>query len=245
MAEPLHQRRQLRALQRLEKALANSLSQASLGSVEARAVDAYIDKYLGILRDLKNEDVDGTEVLEPFQPLRVGYSEELYTASDINRVVNDIRIAIDILSEQDSLVGKSKGDKIFITHGRDEQWRRLQAYLEKQLRLNTIELSQQAYRGRHTLTKLDQESNNCNYAIIVMTGDDITEDGASRARENVIHEIGFFQAKFGIERVCLMYEIGTSIPSNIDGLGRVQFEKGRIEASFSDLHRELQEFFDV
>ncbi len=80
-------------------------------------------------------------------------------------------------------------------------------------------------------------------AVIVMTGDDDIGAGAPRARENVMHEIGFFQGKYGLERVCLLYEEGTNIPSNIHGLVYIPFPKGYINATFGALQRELQAAF--
>jgi predicted nucleotide-binding protein len=76
-----------------------------------------------------------------------------------------------------------------------------------------------------------------------MTGDDDLDVGAPRARENVMHEIGFFQGKYGLERVCLLYEEGTNIPSNIHGLIYLPFLKGYVNATFGALQRELNAAF--
>ena len=72
-----------------------------------------------------------------------------------------------------------------------------------------------------------------------MTGDDTTEDGLRRARENVMHEVGYFQAKFGLANVCLLHEEGVSIPSNIHGLVYIPFPTGLVSAAFGALAREL------
>ena len=76
-----------------------------------------------------------------------------------------------------------------------------------------------------------------------MTGDDLDSDGNPRARENVMHEIGYFQGKFGLSAVCLLHEEGTSIPSNIHGLVYIPFPKGYVNATFSALMRELKAFY--
>ncbi|NQV19111.1 MAG: nucleotide-binding protein [Armatimonadetes bacterium] len=77
-----------------------------------------------------------------------------------------------------------------------------------------------------------------------MTGDDIISKGEIRARENVMHEIGFFQGKYGLEKVCLLYEEGTNIPSNIHGLVYIPFPPNIIDATFGSLSRELKVFFN-
>ena len=76
-----------------------------------------------------------------------------------------------------------------------------------------------------------------------MTGDDDIGIGAPRARENVMHEIGFFQGKYGLANVCLLHEEGTNIPSNIHGLVYIPFPKDLVSAAFGVLGRELRAAF--
>jgi predicted nucleotide-binding protein len=76
-----------------------------------------------------------------------------------------------------------------------------------------------------------------------MTAEDVTADGAARARENVIHEIGYFQAKYGLAKVCLLHEEGTNIPSNIHGLVYIPFPKGTVSAALGALSRELRALY--
>jgi predicted nucleotide-binding protein len=131
--------------------------------------------------------------------------------------------------------------KIFISHGRSPDWHKVQAYIEKDIRVATLELAQEANRGRTVLQKLNEEAARCSYAVIVMTGDDdIGADEPPRTRENVMHEIGFFQGRYGLEGICLLYEEGTSIPSNIHGLVYVPYPKGYVEATFGALRREIE-----
>ncbi len=133
--------------------------------------------------------------------------------------------------------------RVFISHGSSNDWRAVQDHIEKDLNLPTLELAQEANRGRTVLQKLTEESDRCSYAVVVMTGDDQIPGDAPRARQNVMHEIGFFQGKYGLPRVCLLHEEGTDIPSNIDGLVYLSFPKGLISASFSALSRELNTAF--
>jgi predicted nucleotide-binding protein len=130
--------------------------------------------------------------------------------------------------------------RVFISHGRALDWREVQAYIEKDIALPTLELAQEPNQGRTILAKLWEASQQCDSAVIVMTGDDEDAAGQARARENVVHEIGFFQGKYGLDRVCLLYEEGVSIPSNIHGLVYTPFPKGRVSASFGVLVRELR-----
>lgn len=133
--------------------------------------------------------------------------------------------------------------RVFVSHGRAPDWREVQVYIEKDIGLPTLELAQEANQGRTILAKLWESSRQCDSAVIVMTGDDLDAAGQARARENVIHEIGFFQGKYGLDRVCLLHEEGVSIPSNIHGLVYTPFPKGMVSASFGVLIRELKAFY--
>ena len=134
-------------------------------------------------------------------------------------------------------------NRIFISHGRPNDWYQVQSYIERDLGLKTMELAQEPSQGRTILEKLYQEAEKCDYAVIVMTGDDCDGEGNRRSRENVMHEIGYFQGKYGLSAVCLLHEEGTSIPSNIHGLVYAPFPKGYINASFSLLQREIQAYY--
>ncbi len=130
--------------------------------------------------------------------------------------------------------------RVFISHGRSEDWHEVQAHIERDLDIRTLELAQEPNRGRTVLQKLTEESDRCSYAVVVMTGDDETPGDAPRARQNVMHEIGFFQGKFGLPSVSLLYEEGTEVPSNIHGLVYIPFPKGLVSAAFGALDRELR-----
>ncbi|HOI31068.1 MAG TPA: nucleotide-binding protein [Melioribacteraceae bacterium] len=133
--------------------------------------------------------------------------------------------------------------RIFISHGSSKDWMQIQNYIEKDLLIDTLELAQEPNKGRTVLQKLNEESEKCSYSVVVMTGDDIISEGEVRARENVMHEIGFFQGKYGLEKVCLLYEEGTNIPSNIHGLVYIPFPKNVVDAVFGSLSRELKVYF--
>lgn len=145
-------------------------------------------------------------------------------------------------SKKENVMNRPK--RIFISHGRNEAWRELQHYLTSDQKIETLELSQQPSRGRTVINKLNEISDQCSFAVIVMTGDNSDIDGKPYARENVMHEIGFFQGKYGLDRVCILYEAGTNIPTNLSGVVYVEFPKGIVKAAFSELLREIKAAFD-
>ena len=135
---------------------------------------------------------------------------------------------------------KETKKRVFISHGRSKEWYKIQTYLEKDLGIPSMELAQEPHLGRTVLQKLNEESDKCSVALIVMTGDDVTSENETRARENVMHEIGYFQGKFGLGNVILLHEDDVSIPSNIHGVGYIPFPKDTAEATLGAITRELK-----
>lgn len=136
--------------------------------------------------------------------------------------------------------------RVFITHGHGSSWREVRDYVERDLHLGleTIEMASRPNMGRTLIEKLEEESVHCSFAVVVMTGDDLAGDEV-RARENVIHEIGFFQGRYGRGRVCLLHEEGVGIPSNLSGVGYSPFQKGNVGSAFVELQRELRAAFPI
>jgi hypothetical protein len=162
------------------------------------------------------------------------------------QLMRDIDYIFEVRSHSElevPVAAANREQRVFISHGRTSDWREVQAFIEKDLSILTLELAQEPNRGRTVLQKLAEESNRCCYAVIVMTGDDKTEDGQRRTRENVMHEIGYFQGKFGLPNVCLLHEEGVNIPSNIHGLVYAPFPSGMVSAAFTVLSRELRAVF--
>ena len=124
----------------------------------------------------------------------------------LDQMVKDIEYIFEVRANSELAVPRDRetGEKhVFLSHGKAQDWREVQAHIEKDLGVNTLELAQQPNKGRTVLQKLAEEADRCSYAVIVMTGDDTTTDGEVRARENVMHEIGYFQGRFGLYNVCV------------------------------------------
>lgn len=145
------------------------------------------------------------------------------------------------------MIEKSKSEKtdqlarssVFISHGTSDDWMKVQSFIERDLGVKSIELAQEPNQGNTIISKLDSASESCCFAVVIMSGDDKNETGAVKVRENVMHEIGFFQGRYGIENVCLVYENGVSVPSNLSGIVYLPYERGGIESVFHKLSKEI------
>jgi predicted nucleotide-binding protein len=112
---------------------------------------------------------------------------------------------------------------IFLVHGRNKSVREEVArFLEKAGEHEVVILDEQASRGRTLIEKFEKHAGEAKYAVVLLTGDD--EGGAkgeaqrSRARQNVVFELGFFFGRLGREHVTVLYEADVEKPSDVDGL---------------------------
>lgn len=172
----------------------------------------------------------------------------VFTRTQIQRLCNDIDHIFDLRANSElSLTAPERPapNRVFITHGRSSDWREVQAYVEKDLQLPTMELAQEANQGMTIIEKLLAGADRCDSAVIVMTGDDIDADGQARARENVMHEIGFFQGRYGRSKVVVLHEDGVSIPTNLSGVVYIPYPKGTVSAGFHVLGRELKALYGL
>jgi CheY-like chemotaxis protein len=133
---------------------------------------------------------------------------------------------------------------VFLSHGHNEVlWRRLRDFLVSRLGLSTIVLQELPSQGLTVVEKLERASERCRFAIILMTKDDEQRSGGVRARQNVVHEVGFFQGKYGRHNVVLLAEEGVELFSNISGIIRIEFDAAHFEEAFEALRREVEAAF--
>jgi predicted nucleotide-binding protein len=128
-------------------------------------------------------------------------------------------------------------ERIFVVHGRDEGKKHTVArFLESKVGLKVCVLSEQPSRGRTIITKFQEEAAGANYAVVVMSADDVgslrpelnghrTAPLNSRSRQNVIFELGFFLGKLGVDRVCVLLDDGVEKPSDYDGVVYIPFDQ--------------------
>jgi predicted nucleotide-binding protein len=192
------------------------------------------------------------ELFDDFAPIRTTPAMEMqngvnqFSRMQLAGLVRDIDHIFEIRANSElaqPISSASIPQRVFITHGRSNDWREVQAFIEKDANLPTLELAQEVNLGSTVIEKLEHNAAKCDSAVIVMTGDDTDAGGQARARENVMHEIGFFQGRFGRKKVVLLHEEGVSIPTNLSGVVYVPFPKGSISAGFHVLARELNALY--
>jgi len=129
---------------------------------------------------------------------------------------------------------------VFIGHGRSRLWARVKTYLEDELSLATVTYESEPRTGESITPVLEKMLDQATFAVLILTAEDETSDGAKRARQNVIHEAGLFQGRLGFRRAVLLVQEGVEPFTNIAGLQHIPFAGQNIEQSFYELRRVLK-----
>ena len=113
--------------------------------------------------------------------------------------------------------------KIFIVHGHNEAVKEKVARLLEKLKLEPIILHEQPDGGKTIIEKFEANSGDVNFAVILLTGDDLGKAISSdkynpRARQNVIFEMGYFMGRLSRSHVFMLLEDGVEKPSDLDGI---------------------------
>ncbi len=119
--------------------------------------------------------------------------------------------------------------KIFVVHGHDEAALQAVARFLEQLELEAIVLSEQPDQGRTIIEKFEDYAGEVGFAVVILTPDDLvgTESSqASRARQNVIFELGYLVGKLGRGRACLLRKGEVEIPSDLYGVIYTDMDEG-------------------
>jgi predicted nucleotide-binding protein len=104
----------------------------------------------------------------------------------------------------------SERPTVFIVHGNDNEAKETVARFVEKLELHVVILHEQPSRGRTIIEKFEDFAEKVAFAVVLLTPDDIatsrnnTKSYKFRARQNVIYELGFFNAKLGRHRVCAL-----------------------------------------
>jgi predicted nucleotide-binding protein len=121
--------------------------------------------------------------------------------------------------------------KVFVVHGHDHANLQEVARFLERLSLEPIILNEQPNEGQTIIEKFERHSD-VGFAVVLLTPDDVgnskgkADQLLSRARQNVVFELGFFYAKLQRKRVCAMLGKDVEKPSDIDGIVYTVMDSG-------------------
>jgi predicted nucleotide-binding protein len=145
---------------------------------------------------------------------------------------------LEIIPEDDSISGDRAvsrassqliSDRVFIVHGSDHAaMLEVKEFISK-IGLNPVVLLDKPNEGKTLIEKFEKHSD-VGFAGVILTPDDETKLKGSagpmelQPRQNVILELGYFIGRMGREKVCPLRKSGIKDPSDIHGLGYVEFD---------------------
>lgn len=136
--------------------------------------------------------------------------------------------------------------KVFIVHGHDELPREAVARFLEAIDFEVVILNERASGNRTIIEKIEANSD-VGFAVVLLTPDD--EGGKkggpmqSRARQNVLLELGYFMAKLGRDRVCAIMRDKVEVPTDFAGVVWVAFDSSG--AWKTALGKELEVHFRI
>jgi predicted nucleotide-binding protein len=118
------------------------------------------------------------------------------------------------------------GSGVFLVHGRDHGLREAVGRFLGLLGLEVVILDERANQGRTLIEKFERNALDVGFAVVLLTADDrasgpdedVVPNEPTRARQNVILELGYFMGKLGRDRVVALVAPGVEQPSDIHGL---------------------------
>lgn len=134
------------------------------------------------------------------------------------------------ISKNTMNIGNKANDKkqVFVVYGHDQMLKlSVEAFLKDELKLNVVALDEKPNLGKTIIEKFEHYSNDAGFAVILMSPDDeMNVDGNiyKQARQNVVLELGYFMAKLGRERVCVVLRDVVEKPSDISGILHLPYE---------------------
>ncbi len=121
-------------------------------------------------------------------------------------------------------------NSVFIVHGHDGAAKQEVARFVEKMGLDATILHEQPNRGLTLIEKLEKYSNKAGAVIALFTPDDLgypfgkDELLASRARQNVVLELGYFIGKIGRDKVIILFKLGVELPSDVLGVVYIEMD---------------------
>lgn len=157
-----------------------------------------------------------TEVFETCKRRSLGLLAAAITSLD-ERIENESYI------DAEKIASASSSSKVFIVHGHDVAAKESLARFLEKIEIDAIILHEEPDRGRTIIEKFEECASQVGFAVVLLTPDDLGGQNAAqvqqaRARQNVVFELGYFAAKLGRGRTCLMRKGDVEIPSDLFGV---------------------------
>lgn len=136
----------------------------------------------------------------------------------------------------DKMDNNESNKRVFLIHGHDElNLLKLEKYLQDDLKIDPIILKDKDSEGRTLIEFFQYYAEKCSFAIAIFTKDDFVKKDKniySQMRPNVLFELGWFWGKLGRKNVTIICQKGIKIPSDLEGIVRIEFEDRILDKTY-------------
>jgi predicted nucleotide-binding protein len=152
-----------------------------------------------------------------------------------------LRLQMQLSTGDDPPKVSATGSGVFIGHGRNQVvLGKVKTFVQDRCHLVPLVLEMLPSAGMTIIEKLEKYGRSADYAVLILTADDRMETGESRARQNVIQELGWFQGVLGRDRIAILQQENIEVASNLAGVVYLQFAKDLVETTFDALRQEFE-----
>jgi predicted nucleotide-binding protein len=123
------------------------------------------------------------------------------------------------------------GRRVFIVHGHDNEMKQTVARVIEKLGLEAVILHERPTGGLTVIEKLEKYGQYADYAVVLLSPDDEgrekgVQELASRPRQNVVFELGYFIGKLKRHRSCAIVKGTLDITSDVSGVVYIPMDDG-------------------
>jgi sugar/nucleoside kinase (ribokinase family) len=130
--------------------------------------------------------------------------------------------------------------RVFLVHEGKRDWRVVRNFIVSKCKLEVFELSL-ADINENTLAEIMEEQlPRCSFGVCVLSPRTPPAGAAADADQDLVHQAGILQGRYGFKRVAILAEQGCQTFSNIAGLIHLNFPPGQVETTFFELERMFQ-----
>lgn len=148
----------------------------------------------------------------------------------LNRMADTFDIKIENIKEKRKTIQYIQPYKknIFIVHGHNHDiLDDLETHLIKTYDIRPIILTQQPDEGKTIIEKFEHYGKDCAFAFVLVSPDDLVEKNGKQyyqGRPNVLFELGWFYGRYGRNKVRIIKQKDTQMPSDLNGIIAFNFQ---------------------
>ncbi|WP_121354918.1 TIR domain-containing protein [Flavisolibacter nicotianae] len=123
--------------------------------------------------------------------------------------------------------------KVFLVHGHNEAVLRELKEMLEEAGIEPVILKYEQDDGKTLIEKFEHYGRLCAFAFVIVTPDDWVENKKKKyfqARPNVLFELGWFCGRYGRDKVRIIQQKETPLPSDLNGIVTIEFTEHVEEA---------------